>query len=304
VVVNDESLSHLHAPYRAYALLSASERIQWIRQDRWIHYSRAEQVLNRLSDLLTYPARDRMPCLLLFGPTGMGKTRIVQKFLREHRSSFDDVTGRTRLPIVAVQMPPAPSERDLYEELLVSMGAVLPSHQGVTTLRQRTRITARQLEVRMLVIDEIHSILAGTFREQRIVLNAIRFLANDLRIPLVCVGTHEAKQALMTDQQLADRFEAWELPPWQDDPALLQLLASFAAILPLRRASELRDPKIRNRVLVLTEGVTVRICRLLEAAAIQAIEKEHELINLQMLTDDLTTETLVSISDRRTRRTN
>ncbi|HSZ77131.1 MAG TPA: TniB family NTP-binding protein [Chthoniobacterales bacterium] len=60
------------------------------------------------------------------------------------------------------------------------MGAVLPAHRGVTTLRQRTRITARQLEVRMLVIDEIHSILAGTFREQRIVLNAIRFLANDL----------------------------------------------------------------------------------------------------------------------------
>ena len=48
---------------------------------------------------------------------------------------------------------------------------------GVTTLRQRTRLTARQLEVPMLVIDEIHSILAGTFREQRFVLNAIRFLA-------------------------------------------------------------------------------------------------------------------------------
>jgi hypothetical protein len=80
------------------------------------------------------------------------------------------------------------------------MGCVLPAHQGVTTLRQRTRVTARQLEVRMLVIDEIRSILAGTFREQRIVLNAIRFLGNDLRIPLVCVGTREAKQALMTDQ--------------------------------------------------------------------------------------------------------
>jgi hypothetical protein len=106
----------------------------------------------------------------------------------------------------------------------------------------------------------------------------------------------------MNDQQLADRFEAWELPPWQDDPALLPLLASFAAT--LRRASELRDPNIRNRVLVLTEGVTVRMCRLLGAAAIQAIEKEHELINLQMLMEDLTTETLVSISDRRSRRTN
>jgi hypothetical protein len=32
------------------------------------------------------------------------------------------------------------------------------------------------------VIDEIHALLAGTFREQRVVLNAIRYLANDLRI--------------------------------------------------------------------------------------------------------------------------
>jgi len=53
---------------------------------------------------------------------------------------------------------------------------------------------------------------------------------------------------------------------------------------------------LRNSLAVIfagtsTEGVTVGICSLLEAAAIQAIEKEHELINLQMLTEDLTTET-------------
>jgi hypothetical protein len=36
-----------------------------------------------------------------------------------------NVTGTTRLPVVAVQMPPGPpGERDLYEELLVSTGAV------------------------------------------------------------------------------------------------------------------------------------------------------------------------------------
>jgi hypothetical protein len=42
------------------------------------------------------------------------------------------------------------------------------------TVRHRTRVLARQLEVRMLVIDEIHSMLAGTFREQRI----LRFFRN------------------------------------------------------------------------------------------------------------------------------
>jgi hypothetical protein len=86
--------------------------------------------------------------------------------------------------VVALQMPPTPHERDFYEELLVTMEAVLPLRLSSTNLRQRVRILARQLEVRMLVIDEIHAMFSGTFREQRIFLNCLRFLANDLHLPL------------------------------------------------------------------------------------------------------------------------
>jgi hypothetical protein len=125
----------------------------------------------------------------------MGKTRIIQRFLREHDSHFDEVRGTTRLPVGAVQMPPTPGERDFYEELLVTMGVVLPSGLSSTNLRQRVRVLARQLEVRMLIIDEIHAMLSGTFREQRVFLNCLRFLANDLHLPLVCVGTHEGVPA-------------------------------------------------------------------------------------------------------------
>ena len=95
---------------------------------------RAERVLDRLTALLHYPPRDRMPCVLLFGATGMGKTSLVQKFLRDYRSSFDAVLGRTRLPVVSIQMPPAPNERDFYEEILVSMGGVLVAGISITTL--------------------------------------------------------------------------------------------------------------------------------------------------------------------------
>jgi hypothetical protein len=45
------------------------------------------------------------------------------------------------------------------------------------------------LEVRMILIDEIHSILSGAAREQRVILNAIRLLAFDLQVPIVCAGT-------------------------------------------------------------------------------------------------------------------
>jgi TniB protein len=40
-------------------------------------------------------------------------------------------------------------------------------------------------------------------------------------------GHERAKQALMTDQQLADRFEAFDLPAWTDDAAFAQLVKSF-----------------------------------------------------------------------------
>lgn len=296
-------LSHLREPYRPTALLTDEERIRWIQHERWIHYSRAETALTRLGELLHYPPRDRMPCLLLFGMTGMGKTRILQKFLRDHASHYEESAGRTRLPVASFQMPPAPRERDFYEELLVSLGGVLvDGGLSLTTLRHRARILAQQLEVRMILIDEIHSILSGTGREQRVILNSIRFLANELQVPIVCAGTPHAKQALMTDQQLADRFEAVELPPWKDDMTFQNLLSSFAAILPLRQQSSLLDSKMRKRVLGLSEGIMVRICRLLEAAAVQAIRSGAERIELAALSEELLVKTLVSISDRRSRR--
>jgi hypothetical protein len=294
-------LPHLQGAHKAAALKADSERIAWIRQERWIQYARAERILSSLADLIDYPPRDRMPSLAIFGTTGMGKTRVVQKFLREHRSRFDATRGKTRLPVVSIQMPPAPTPLDLYEEILIGMGGVFSQRTSASTLRHRIRTLAHQLEVRMLVIDEIHAILACTFREQRIILDVIRLLANDLRVPLVCVGTHEANQALMTDQQLADRFEAIELPAWENDQAFHQLLASFESVLPLRQPSEFRDPQVHQRILSLTEGVLVRICRLIERAAIEAISGK-ERIELACLSEELVAGSLVSIADRRNRR--
>ena len=179
-----------------------------------------------------------------------------------------------------MQMPPEPLEKDFYDELLIAMGAVVSVSSSMVSVRSRARTFARQFGLRLLIIDEIHAMLAGTFRQQRIFLNSIRFLANDLHLPLLCVGTQEAHQALLTDQQLADRFAAFELPRWQDDAAFAQLLKTFAAMLPLHLSSDLCQPKIRQRILSLTEGITVRICRVLEAAAIAAITDGTERIDL------------------------
>src|SRR4029450_9844120 len=63
-----------------------------------------------------------------------------------------------------------------------------------------------------------------------------------------------------------------------------RLLASFAGVLPLKRPSDLLAPGFRHAILEHTEGITVRIIRLLESLALEAIQSGRECINKESLT--------------------
>ena len=281
-----DAYDHLLPQYREFALLPDGERIEWLRRDRWISLPQAEMALSRLEDLLTYPRRGRMPCLLLFGPTGMGKSEILNRFAQLNSSSYDKRAGITNMPVVLVQMPPTPGEADFYAELLMAMHYAQYENLRVQTLRSLARRTLSEYGARILILDEIDKMLAGTGREQRLFLNAVRFLTNDLMIPIVCAGTEDARIAVLTDPNLADRFGAIELTPWRNDMALRQLMVSFAGLLPLRKPSALDNAAVRQRVLALTQGVTGRIFRLMEVVAIAAIRKGREMIDASSFDDD------------------
>lgn len=278
---------HLDDGYRRYAALPDDERVAWIKADRWIGFDEAQSALVRLNALLDYPPRDRMPCLLVYGDTGMGKTKIIRKFERTHPPTFCQSTGITNRPVVVAQVPSEPIERDLYRELLASLQA--PALIGGTLAREKDicRSLLRTVGARIIVLDEVNGMLAGTYRQQRVFLNALRFLANDLRVPLVCAGTDLARQALLTDAQLAERFEAFHLKPWKNDHAFARLLKSLAGILPLRAPSDLESVAVRDRIHMLTSGVTARIFRLIETAAEEAIRSGQERLDVTSFGDGL-----------------
>ena len=290
-------LSHLAPECRDEARLSTEDRIARIKVERWISYPKAETALARLQDLLEYPQRDRMPCFLLFGSTGMGKTKILRKFLRDHPPMFDNRVGVLAAQAVYMQMPPEPDERSFYSELLEGLQAPVTWGMTVHQMRRVVRELMRFVGARLLIIDEVHALLASSYRQQRILLNTLRFLANELRIPLVCAGTADAKRALTTDPQLADRFEALELPHWHNDEAFRRLLASFEAVLPLRKDSDLAAPVIRRLLLERTQGITVRIVRLLEALAVEAVRSGKERIDQESLSSMTVSAPLLSMSE-------
>jgi len=176
-------LSHLTASAAALLAEADEQRIRAIRSRRWLVYPRAKQVLERLNRLLDHPRGTRMPSVAIYGDSGMGKTMIMKRFRDQHPPSFNSLTGRLKTPVLAMEMTSRPGERRFYAELLTLLGAPQRPRADIAQMEQAALRIMEAIGVQVLVIDEVHNILAGTYREQRIVLNTLRFLSNRLQIP-------------------------------------------------------------------------------------------------------------------------
>jgi len=130
---------------------------------------------------------------------------------------------------------------------------------------------------RMLLIDEIHNLLSCSAREQRAALNAIKYLANKLRVSIVAAGTYEALHVMRSDPQIASRFEQHELPVWTESQELRRFIAGYLALLPLRKSALEIDKRFVKYLLELSDCATGRIIEVLRRAAFQGLaEKTSE----------------------------
>lgn len=276
-------LAHLTEGAREAAVLSNEERIAYIRGDRWFGYPRAQNALNRLEELLVWPRKQRMPNLLIVGPTNNGKSKIVEKFRRDHAVADSTESGHEYVPIVMVQVPSEPGTGRFYAMLLGSIGAPFNPHAKVAELEQLALRLMRTVGARMLIIDELHNVLAGAANTRRGFLNLLRFLGNELQIPIVGLGTREAYLAIRSDDQLENRFEPMALPVWEEGEELRSLMASYAAAMPLRRPSQIATVNISKFILVKTGGTIGEMSRFLTAAAEEAVNTGEESINQRTL---------------------
>ena len=278
------SVSHVHPAARAVLDLSEAERVAWMRTDRWIGYPRARQALAILEEFLTLPVRQRMPNLLIIGPTNNGKTMLVEKFRRDHPPTPSADGGHEVMPVLLVQMPSEPDLKRFYAAILRAVQAPpRPLREPLAKVEDFTLRLLQQIGLRVLMIDEVHNLLGGSSSQQRAFLNGLRWLGNALHISLVCAGTREAYLAIRSDEQLENRFAPFPMPRWQNDTDYASLLASFEAIFPLRYPSHLSRPPLSTQLLTQSEGIIGEISTLLTRAAARAIWTRQEQIDLSLL---------------------
>lgn len=275
------SLNHLVPSAREQAKLDEGARIQALQRDRWVDYPRATEARQRLNKLLATPERERMPCMVMHGESNIGKTLIIRKFQREHPMAFDSNRGVERREIVAMQMPATPDQHRFYSALLFELGAPHSASAGVSSLERLARDLLRRIAPRMLIVDEVHHMLAGSYREQRASLNLLKYLANDLRLSIVLVGTADAPLALQTDAQMSSRFTPLELPRWRETEEFRRFVSAFERVIPLHKASNLAQRDIAQYLLAASGGLTGDIARLLFGAAELAIRDRSEQILLK-----------------------
>ena len=285
-----QSFSHLNAVARVQAELGDPERIRALYGARWVPYPRAQRALDRLNFLFEYPKCARMQCLLLYGDSGIGKTMVVEKFLRDHPAHFDPQAGMEKINVLSIQMPPAPDEKRVYAQLLLAAGAPVGIEERLHRIETRALGLLKAIQPQMIIIDEVHHLLAGNPREQRRSLNLLKFLANELRVSIAAVGTSDALAAVQTDQQIASRFEPMHIPRWGISEELRSFVSTYIKGLPLREPSEIDDEECLSLILARSGGITGRMALILSRAADLAIRKGEEALTKHWL--DKASETL------------
>ena len=274
---------HLTPSVRAQLKLDNTARILAIRRNRWISYPRASEALREFQRLIETPERERMPGMLVHGTSDLGKTQIIRKFERKYPPEFDATRGIESRAIISLQMPATPDQHRFYAALLFELNAPHSDRASVSTLERLARDLLRRVRPRLFIVDEVHNLLSGSYREQRASLNLLKFLANDLKMAMVLVGTDEARIALQTDPQMRSRFAPFELPRWRETQEFRQLLSAFERSLPLKKPSNLAERSIVQYVVGRCNGLLGQLSRLLTQAAEYAILDGSECITLSHL---------------------
>ncbi|MBI3218550.1 MAG: TniB family NTP-binding protein [Bacteroidetes bacterium] len=276
-------MQHLTNNTRDFLEKSNPERISFIRGYKWIGYTRAKEALKKFEDLLTQPPIPRMPNLLLIGEGNNGKTNLVERFQMNHQARIDEQQDKVVAKVMTIDAPAEADEKRLYERILQASYTPYRSNHKAEILKTQACEVLKSLELRVLIIDEIHHVLAGKIGNRQIFLNALKTLGNTLKISVIAVGTKNAFHVFQSDPQMASRFEPFPLPRWQMDTEYQRFLVSYEKLLPLKNPSNLVDRAVASKILSLTDGTIGGIARVLQTAAIDAIEQGTEKITLDIL---------------------
>jgi hypothetical protein len=293
-MTDGEYLEMLLPETRRALELDLQGKIDYVMVEKFVPYRAADEILRTMENMLKEPRKTRMPCLVAYGDSHNGKTSLIEEFMRRHPPT--DGFDSDPLPVIDVEAPAGPDTPMLYDHIL---DRILIPYKKSHTLSQKEHLIKHhgsKLGTKMLIVDEIHNILAGSPTKRAFFMNSVKGLSNQMKLNIVVFGVSTALLATSTDEQIQSRFKPMKLPKWRLDEEYASLLASLELTLPFGKHPGLStDTKLATKILDLSEGVLGYIVEIVNKCAIKALEKKKERIT----SDELKEIEFTKPSDRR-----
>lgn len=221
----------------------------------FVQHESVTDLLSRMESLLEDHAVGGEPeHLMVIGETGVGKSRLLQKFAKKFPPVHHD--AYTELPVVYVEAPSSCTPKKLISEILATMGSPFAGRGDVSQLTRQLKTLVGQCKVRMVLLDEAnHLVERGTNKSFFQMADSLKELANTANLTLVVAGVAQTRALIDANDQLRSRFrdvvelKAFSAATPAHEAQFKGVLDALQGLLGPFRGVNLSDPVLARKLL-------------------------------------------------------
>lgn len=218
-----------------------------------------------------------------------GKSFILQNFAREFQPRLT-ATGFEQ-EVIYLQARNDWDSFELGRQLYIATG--IPTTPRFSTSTLNTKATRRMIEcnVKLIIIDDAHTLLGAHNRRRTIFISLIKHLLDQANAcNIILVGPQVVADAMHSDLQMVGRggfptyrVEGFDINTQEGRNQFRLFLHGVDERLPFRTLSELSSKRYLSDLLELTDGSLGLAMNIVQAAAYQAINDKTACIMLEHL---------------------
>ena len=238
--------------------------------------------------------------LLIMGDSDNGKSTLLNYFCKRLAKEASQQYSQTEgfedgyekpLDEIAVKpaflfsIPAGVTANGLLSRALSENGIPIKNRMTLERLENLFYEKLRQLNTRVILVDEFHDIDSLGAADQHLVLKVLKEMTNNLSIPIIAAGTLASRSVAMADEQVLTRFRPVILEPFKIGADFRDFLATYekAMGIPLPNSMPLNSKGFVGYIHTRTNGLVGQVAHFLSMAYEKAVRDKADGITKNLL---------------------